>query len=89
MPNMLSRRFSSPMARASGAQWVKQFSRTAVPLGSFAVRCFGATRPALVRTTEMTEADLGAVRVDQNRLMDTLHYTCGFGTGQRWGRQDH
>ena len=35
----------------------------------------------------MTDDDLKAIKVDQNRLMETLHYTCGFGTGLRWGRQ--
>lgn len=36
----------------------------------------------------MKEQDLKSLKVDQGRLMDTLHYTCGFGTGTRWGRQD-
>ncbi|OTA61538.1 amidase [Hypoxylon sp. EC38] len=29
--------------------------------------------------------DLKALKVEQGRLMDTLHYTCSFGTGKRWG----
>lgn len=37
----------------------------------------------------MTETSLRAVKVDQGRLMDALHYTCQFGTGKRWGRQVH
>lgn len=37
---------------------------------------------------DMSETELKAVKVDQKRLMDTLHYTCGFGTGLRWGRYE-
>lgn len=33
----------------------------------------------------MKETDLAALKVDQSRFMDTLHHTCGFGTGYRWG----
>ncbi|KAL1876464.1 hypothetical protein Daus18300_002708 [Diaporthe australafricana] len=35
----------------------------------------------------MKEADLAAVKVDGSRLMDTLHHTCKFGTGLRWGSE--
>lgn len=89
--DMLSRRFISAGRRPSSAPWcAKHLCRGAVPLGksSIATRCFSATRPVLVKTIEMTETDLAAVKVDQDRLMGTLHHTCGFGTGQRWGRQD-
>lgn len=28
---------------------------------------------------------ISALKVNQARLMDDLHYTCRFGTGERWG----
>ncbi|KAI0830401.1 amidase [Hypoxylon sp. FL0890] len=31
------------------------------------------------------DGDISALKVQQGRLMDTLHYTCSFGTGTRWG----
>lgn len=73
-----------------GAPWARHCCRATPPPRTLplAIRHFSATRHAGVKTTEMTESDLGAVKVDQSRLMDTLHNTCGFGTGQRWGRQD-
>lgn len=35
----------------------------------------------------MKESDLAAVKVDGSRLMNTLHDTCKFGTGLRWGSE--
>lgn len=49
-------------------------------------RHFSASRPRWIRTADMKESDLAAVKVDGQRLMDTLHHTCKFGTGLRWGR---
>ena len=50
-------------------------------------RYFSASRPRWIKTADMQESDLAAVKVDGRRLMDTLHHTCRFGTGLRWGRQ--
>lgn len=50
-------------------------------------RHFSASRPRLIKTADMGESDLAALKVDGRRLMDTLHHTCKFGTGLRWGRQ--
>lgn len=50
-------------------------------------RYFNASRPRWIKTADMKESDLAAVKVDGRRLMDTLHHTCKFGTGLRWGRQ--
>lgn len=50
-------------------------------------RNFSASRPRWIKTADMKESDLAAVKVDLQRLMDTLHHTCKFGTGLRWGRQ--
>lgn len=50
-------------------------------------RHFSASSPRRIKTADMKESDLAAVKVDGRRLMDTLHHTCRFGTGLRWGRQ--
>ena len=39
-----------------------------------------------ISTRDMTNKDLQKLKVDQNRMMDTLHHTCSFGSGIRWGR---
>ncbi|KAI1777157.1 amidase [Hypoxylon cercidicola] len=36
-------------------------------------------------STHAMDGDLSALKVQQGRLMDTLHQTCAFGTGKRWG----
>lgn len=33
----------------------------------------------------MSEQDLASLKVNQNRLMEDIHYTCSWGTGERWG----
>jgi hypothetical protein len=38
-----------------------------------------------ISTRDMTATDLKKLKVDQSRLMDTLHDTCKWGTGLRWG----
>lgn len=39
-----------------------------------------------ISTKDMGSQDLKSLKVDKTRLMDTLHHTCAFGTGTRWGR---
>ncbi|KAI1410492.1 amidase [Hypoxylon sp. FL1857] len=39
------------------------------------------------RAKDAQKGDLSALKVQQGRLMDTLHYTCSFGTGKRWGSE--
>ncbi|KAJ4135195.1 hypothetical protein NW768_004816 [Fusarium equiseti] len=38
-----------------------------------------------ISTRDMTAADFNKLKVDQSRLMDTLHDTCKWGTGLKWG----
>lgn len=38
-----------------------------------------------ISTRDMTATDLKKLKVDQSRLMDTLHDTCKWGTGLKWG----
>lgn len=60
---------------------------------AFTARCnalskrdFSVSRSRWIKTADMRDSDLAAVKVDGRRLMDTLHHTCKFGTGLRWGR---
>lgn len=51
----------------------------------------GLVMPSVARsysmaTKDMTEVDFQKVKVNQSRLMQSLHETCEFGTGERWGR---
>lgn len=39
-----------------------------------------------IATRDMTAGDLKRLKVNQARMMETLHYTCEFGKGRRWGR---
>ncbi|KAK8437039.1 N-carbamoyl-L-amino acid hydrolase [Phyllosticta citricarpa] len=49
-------------------------------------RAFTTTpRPFALRAIEMSEQELRRLNVNGARLMDELHRTCAFGTGQRWG----
>lgn len=36
---------------------------------------------------DMGESDFQKIKVNRDRLMKSLHETCEFGTGERWGRQ--
>ena len=49
-------------------------------------RSFSTTPRWQIRTVDMEEVDLKALKVNQRRLMDTLHRTSEFGKGQRWGQ---
>lgn len=39
-----------------------------------------------LHTKDMDEESLGTLKVDKARLMEDLHYTCQWGTGERWGK---
>lgn len=34
---------------------------------------------------EMRDDDVASLKVNQSRLMEDIHHTCSFGTGERWG----
>ncbi|KAK0711764.1 hypothetical protein B0H67DRAFT_491385 [Lasiosphaeris hirsuta] len=44
--------------------------------------------PGRLKSWELDEARLRQLKVNQNRLMDELHHTCQWGTGERWGPRD-
>lgn len=51
-----------------------------------AVFCLNHNQKMNISTRDMTSKDLEKLKVDQNRMMETLHHTCTFGPGARWGR---
>ncbi|KAI5866035.1 amidase [Durotheca rogersii] len=51
-----------------------------LPASGGALRLYSSAR-----VKDMGDADINALRAQQARLMDTLHSTCAFGTGKRWG----
>ncbi|KAI8662187.1 hypothetical protein NCS56_01022200 [Fusarium sp. Ph1] len=38
-----------------------------------------------IATRDMTAKDFEKLKVDKSRMMETLHHTCSWGTGLRWG----
>jgi hypothetical protein len=49
-------------------------------------RCFTASTRGLIRTIDMTDAQIKDLHIDRERLWKELHETCEFGKGERWGR---
>ncbi|TVY49651.1 N-carbamoyl-L-amino-acid hydrolase [Lachnellula occidentalis] len=48
-------------------------------------RLFSFTQWRAIRTTEMSEQQLAAVKINRERLWRDLHETCEWGKGERWG----
>ncbi|KAF2199356.1 amidase [Delitschia confertaspora ATCC 74209] len=48
-------------------------------------RSFSATPRWNLQTRDMNEEHLSSLRVNQCRLLEDIHYTCQWGTGERWG----
>lgn len=48
-------------------------------------RHFTSSLRTAIAVAEMRKEDLASLRIDQDRLMDTIHSTCEWGTGERWG----
>jgi hypothetical protein len=53
--------------------------------GAISRATFSTTPKWQIRTKEMTEAQFKDLKVNQKRLMEDIHYTCQWGTGERWG----
>ena len=53
--------------------------------GLFSPRYFTSTTRKDVRTIDMSEKQLAAVKIDRDRLWRDLHATCEWGQGERWG----
>ncbi|KAF2858331.1 N-carbamoyl-L-amino acid hydrolase [Piedraia hortae CBS 480.64] len=54
-------------------------------LGRLSCRSFSVSSKPLIAISEMKETDLSSLRVNKQRLMQTLHHTCEWGKGERWG----
>ncbi|KAF2655273.1 amidase [Lophiostoma macrostomum CBS 122681] len=50
-------------------------------------RTFSVSTRWRLHTKEMNEELLGSLKVNQGRLMEDIHHTCQWGTGQRWGEK--
>ena len=60
-------------------------ARDSMSSSSTAKRSFSTTRQLWLRTKEMNGEQLASLKVDQERLMRELHFTCQWGVGERWG----
>lgn len=47
---------------------------------------FSTSRYLAMLTTELSEADVSALRVNKERLAKDLHHSCQWGSGIRWGK---
>ncbi|KAI6083694.1 amidase [Hypoxylon rubiginosum] len=74
--HLATARYLSPVNRLSPA------SSRPFRLLSPKTRHYSSTRSA-----DVQNGDFSALKVQQGRLMDTLHQTCAFGTGKRWGTE--
>ncbi|KAL4977464.1 hypothetical protein BDW66DRAFT_132393 [Aspergillus desertorum] len=52
---------------------------------SYLRRAFSVTLGQAMLTTELTEAEVSALRANKERLAQDLHHTCQWGYGMRWG----
>ena len=56
-----------------------------IPPGCEQRRSFSCTSTWQIRTKEMNYELMQDLKVNQGRLMEDIHYTCQWGTGERWG----
>ncbi|KAF2851015.1 amidase [Plenodomus tracheiphilus IPT5] len=73
-----SRRYPAPSLRC----------RSFPSPGCIQVRSFAYTPRWQIRTKEMNEEHLKDLKVNQVRLMEDIHYTAQWGTGERWGDKE-
>jgi hypothetical protein len=52
-------------------------------------RSFASSPKWQIRTKEMNDGHLKDLKVNQGRLMEDIHHTCQWGTGERWGEYVH
>lgn len=69
------------MVFCSSARLAKQYRA----FSRGASRSFSMSSPHARLTTQLPDSEVSSLRVNQDRLMKTLHYTCQWGTGVRWG----
>lgn len=49
-------------------------------------RGFASTQAWCIATADMSAEDVAGLKVQQDRLMNDIHYTCEWGKGEAWGR---
>jgi hypothetical protein len=49
-------------------------------------RVFSVSWKQAMLTTELSEADVSALRANKERLAKDLHHSCQWGAGIRWGK---
>lgn len=49
------------------------------------LKTFSTSRYQAMLTTELSEAEISALKVDKDRLAKDLHHSCQWGNGIRWG----
>lgn len=49
-------------------------------------RSFASTQARSIATADMSAEDVAGLKVQQDRLMNDIHYTCEWGKGEAWGR---
>ncbi|KAF2141369.1 uncharacterized protein K452DRAFT_351491 [Aplosporella prunicola CBS 121167] len=83
-------RFYSATRRQACGTWLRPYSAalTSKPILQSALRrSFVYSARCNSHTLDMSDKDLAKLKVNQARLMEDLHHTCSFGTGERWGKQ--
>jgi hypothetical protein len=48
-------------------------------------RLFSNSARRSIAVAEMSDKDLGSLKIKQDRLMADIHSTCEWGKGERWG----
>lgn len=49
-------------------------------------RTFSASWRQTMRSTELSETDVSALRANKDRMAKDLHHSCQWGYGIRWGK---
>jgi hypothetical protein len=80
---LLLRRFPSAF-RIASRRYPALTSRSTL-LGCEQHRSFTCTPRWQLRTKEMNDELMKDLKVNQGRLMEDIHHTCQWGTGERWG----
>lgn len=64
--------------RSAASQFLQQST-------SLRIRQFSASSRLAMLTTELSEAQVSALRANKERLAKDLHHSCQWGSGIRWG----
>lgn len=76
---------SSSALRCTARSWTRPLGRLSSFAAPIGCRSFSATPKWQLHNKDMNEEMLSSLKVNQSRLMEELHWTCEWGTGQKWG----